>query len=415
MDKNLNKEQKHTETPKEHFHKEEKKESKFWKNKPMMKSGELSYKSSRLINLNDKKIYNSETSNILPDTLVWKVIESNDKDMLINVCNFLNVYYKEKNNIIFTNELLQFILGNDGFIMSIVSKNNIICGVVCVSFKKIIILDKNQKFACTQFLCSHPKFRNRGLTETLINEVIRYINIKKEIQQGLFITNNKIARPCATMRKYYRPINYHKLVKLDFLKLDGKEDVIHKKFAPSLTEESLNYIPMKKEHIDKVYEFYNIYKSQYNISVSYTKEELENLLLNNDIVKSYVILNQSNDNIIDFISYSQIQYKCTNNEIINAGQIFLYSLLNEYGESMMNNLIKIMNKNNIDIIYANDDKNITNILLTEKFSSTDDSDIETYEKIYEYKFIKKEKKYVYLFNWECPYLSSDKLNFDFII
>jgi hypothetical protein len=39
---------------------------------------------------------------------------------------------------------------------------------------------------------------------------------------------------------------------------------------------------------------------------------------------------------------------------------------------MMNNIIKIMNKNNIDIIYTNDDKNITNTLLSEKYNYDED-------------------------------------------
>jgi hypothetical protein len=422
MSKNLNKVTKQTEkntdssSANNETKKEIKKESKFWKNKPMMKHIDLYNKSSQITNLNEQKLYCNEKSNILPDKLDWNITEPNNDDGLNQICNFLNMYYKEENNIQFTVDFLKFVLGNDGFIMSIISKNsNIICGAVCVSIKRVVILDRNKNFAHANFLCSHPKFIKKGLVETLMNELIRYINVNKKIQQGFFITNNNISQPCATIRKYYRPINYHKLAKSDFLKLEGKENTIHNKFALSSIEESTNYISMQKEHVDKVYELYKIYTSQYNMSIYYTKDELENLLLNNNIVKSYVILSESSKEIIDFVSYYHIQYKCKNDELVNAGYLFLYSLLNEYSESMLNNLIKIMNKNDIDIIYVNDDKSIINTLLTEKYNSNEDSDIDTYDKIYEHKFIKKEKRHVYLFNWECPYLSSDKLNLDFVL
>jgi glycylpeptide N-tetradecanoyltransferase len=395
---------------------ETKKESKFWKNKPIMKHINLHNKSSQIINLNEYKIYCNEKSNTLPNKLDWNITESNNDNGLNDICNFLNMYYKEKNNVQFTPEFLKFVLGNDGFVMSIVSKDsNIICGVVCTSIKRIIVLDRNKKFAYINFLCTHPKFKKKGLVETLLNELIRYINVNKKIQQGLFLTNNKISQSCATIRKYYRPINYHKLAKSNFLKLDGKENAIHNKFSLLSSDYSDNYISMKKEHIDKVYDLYKIYTSQYNMSVFYTKEDLENLLLNNNIVKSYVILSESTQEVIDFVSYYHMQYKCENNETINAGYLFLYSLLNEYSESLLNNLIKIMNKNNIDIVYVNDDKSISNTLLTEKYDLNEDSDIESYDKIFEHKFIKDEKNYIYLFNWECPYLSPEKINIDLIL
>lgn len=414
MSKELSKESNKIETNKSLSNNQ--KTSKFWKSKPLMKESDIFCRTSRLSDLNEKILYKGNNNNFLPDKLTWNTIEYKDKESLAVVSNFLNLYYKENNNINFTTELLQLILGGDGFVLSIVTKNsNALCGVVCVNIRKMIVYDKNQNFAFTNFLCSHPKYRKKGLMETISNELIRYLNVEKNIQQGIFFSKNKISQPFVSLRKYYRPLNYNRLVDLEFLKIEGKNDVIHNKFSMCNSQISPNYISMEKNHLNKVYELLNKYKSQFNISFYYTKNELENILLNNNIVKSYVILDESKEEIIDFISYYKIQYKGKNNGLVNAGYIFLYSLLKEYGESMLNNLIKIMNNDNIDIIYSYDDKNTMNILLSEKYNSNEDSDIETYDKVYEYKFIKKEKKYGYLFNWEVPILTPEKTFFDFIL
>jgi hypothetical protein len=391
------------------------KERKFWKNKPMMKTNDFVSSSSRIDDLNEKFLYNGNNQHVLPEQMSWNIIEMTDEKSLSVVCEFLNTYYCEKNNIYFTSQFLNFVLGEKGFILSIVSKNNnALCGVVCVSVKNMIVYDKIREFALPNFLCAHPKFRKKGIAETMMNELIRYTNVKKNIQQGIFPSNTKLSlalQPCTVLRKYHRPINYNKLFDSGFMKIDGKENVIHNKFAVSSQDAPLdNYILMKKEHIDKVFDLYNNYMSQYNVSCKYTKEEFENLLLNNNIVKSYVITDNSCANIVDFVSYCQVQYKGTNGNTVNAGHIFLYSLLKEYGESMMTNLIKLMNKNGIDVAITNDDSAIIDTILSEKYNGGEDSDIETYEKVYEHKFLKKQKVYVNLFNWEYPFLTPDKVN-----
>jgi hypothetical protein len=391
-----------------------KRESKFWKNKPMMEGNMFSSNSSKIDNLNDRFLYNGQKSHILPEILDWKITESSDDASLSIVSKFLNLYYKEKNNMILTADFLKTILGKEGFILSIVTKNNnSLCGVVCVSIKKMQVFDKNQKFVHANFLCAHPKFRKKGIAEVMINELIRYVNIEKKIQQGLFVSDKKISNPCTVIRRYYRPINYCKLAESNFLKLDGKDNVIHNKFSLPTSENPSNYKLMTDEHIDKVYQLYNEYMCQFNVSIFYTKQELKELLIDNNFIKSYVIVNDSND-VIDFVSYYTIEYQTESKDVINVGQVFLYSLLKEYGESMMNNLIKIMNNDNIDIVFVNDDKNMINVLLTEKYCENEDSDSDTYERVFEHKFLKEDKKNVYLFNWECCQVSSNKVNLDFI-
>jgi hypothetical protein len=391
----------------------------FWNDKPIMNENDFISTSNKITNLNEKYIFNSNLNLPLPNQVTWNIINNNNSDcekQLSVVCDFLNNYYYNNCdynlNINFNIQLLKFILGNDGFILSIVSKlNNALCCIACVGFTDVIIYDKKEKFANVNFICSHPKYRKKGIAETMMNELIRYINIEKKTQQGFFISNKKIhqqMKSCSVYRKYMRPLNYKKLHDTKVMKIEGDENIIHNKFSLTKTEDEsiqLNYIDMTIEHIDDVYILYNKYTSQLNMSHYYTKKQLENILLNNNIVKSFVIKNDGK--IIDFISYCQIEYK--NN--IRAGHIFLYSMVNEYSESLMRNLIKIMSKNGIDIIITNDNSHGIEMLLSEKYDDDNcESEMETYDKIYENKFVKKTKNYINLFNWACPFLSSDKTN-----
>lgn len=397
-------------------------ESKYWKNKPVSQLNSFVYNSSRIENLVETE------QSFLPEPMAFNVIKISDANNINVVCTFLQKYYQEKNSIVFTANLLKFVLGEKGEVLTIINKkNNAVCGVVCVGFKNVVILDKIENFAFVNFLCAHPVYRKKGIAETLINELIRYVKTEHNIQQGSFLSKEKLFRQCSVIRKYQRPLNYNKLYETEFFVIEddtqnkekNKEKkvlTLHKRFLVEDDTYSDNYIKMEREHVNKVFELYNNYMSQYNISCKYTQKELENLLLDTDFVKSYVILDDTK-NIVDFTSYCVIQYLGKDNVVVNAGHVFLYSLLKEYGDSMMNNLVKIMNKNKIDIVYTNDDTGMSDNLITEKYDSEEkceNSDIETYEKVYEHKFLKKQKLYLNLFNWECPFLTPEKVSLFFI-
>lgn len=377
--------------------------SKYWKTKPVLKSEEFVVKSSEIENLQNRSLYNKNEPINIPSTLEWNI--NNDKQ---KVCDFLNKYYSDTYpKLVFTVELLSLCV-NTGFILSIVNKQTLeLCGVICCEIKNTVIFDKKEKFAHAKFLCAHPLYRKKNIAQTLMTELTRYLFMNYKISQGYFTTKNKVIEPLTTLRVYRRPINYLKLYNNKFMNLPGNSNTIHKKYIVDKLPNS-NYQLMQKEHIDIVYDLYNYYMSKFNFYSLYTKTELENVLLN-DVVKSYVILNENK--VVDFVSYYCVNYD-TNNELIHTGHLFLYTLNSEYGEFVFDQVLKIMASNNIDILITNDTMAISDIILSTKSNSNnEESDSDSYTHIYEHKCLKEKKVYLNLFNWKCPYVSSDRISY----
>lgn len=373
-------------------------ESNFWKNKPVMKCGNPI--SSEIIKLDNKKIYDSDIETSLPQTLKWQIYKkSNDE-----ICNFLNKFYDTINTtkIVFTNDLIDFLIGDNNVILCVVVKETqSICGLICGSIDNMVIFDKIENFCNVMMLCVDYEFRNKKLSQILINELSRFMFKNHNISHGIFESKTKISMPVTTVCKYIRPLNYKKLIELKFISTQDKDiEKMHKKFL--LNTSNIEYVPMKNEYLDDVYKLYLMYMQKFNIHKKYTKDVFSKKISNN-VVKTYVII--QNDKIIDFASYIPIKYETNDNQIINVGSVYMYSLLNEVGDVMINNIMKIMLNDNMDAIIMNDTMNGDDILII------GDEDKELFDKIYEHRFIKRDKKYLNLFNWQCEQLPSCRISY----
>jgi hypothetical protein len=402
---------------------------KFWGNKPVSRLGGFTCESLRLENLNNISNFNSSTPAPLPNGVQWGVVQITDNESLTVICYFLHKFYQEKNNLKFTPDLLKFLLGETGQILTITNqKSNAICGVVCVEFKNLTVLNKTEQFAFPHFLCAHPVYRKKGIAEILMTELVRYVNVNKGIQQGCFLSKTQLFQQVSCVRKYQRPLNYNVLHDANFFVIENCETpspiqtdekrkknkaVVHKKFAITDANVSENYVILESKHVDQVWTLYNNYIAQHNISYQYTKDEFKNIILN-DMVKAYVIYDEEKKNIIDFTSYLALTYYGNDNKEISVGHVFLHTIIKESGDLMLNNLLKIMNNNGVDMAYASDNAGLNDTLIVETWDNDKCSDSESYEKFYENKFLKKQKSYLNLFNWDCPGLTPDKVNLFFI-
>jgi ribosomal protein S18 acetylase RimI-like enzyme len=383
----------------------------FWQTKPVLKKGDFVYKSTEIDNLNNRSIYNSSVPSKLPDIMEWKLIDRANNSEMNNACEFLTRYYTLKNpKIHFSLDLLDWCLGADGVVLTIINKKTkAIAGIICCEIQNTVVYERIEKFAHTQFLCTHPVYRGKNMAKLLINELSRHLFMKCGISQGIFESEEKLMQPTSTIRIYARPLNYNKLHRTEFIMTEEKNiDTLHKNFLITDGLDS-NYLIMQESHMEEVYKLYNLYISKFNMSRKYTKKELTATLLNNKIVKSYVVM--SDDKIVDFVSYCNIQYD-TETDPVNAAYLFLYTLNTEYGESMVDHVLRIMAAKDVDIMITNDSMVMNDIILTAKYDVDEyDSDSESYSKVFEHKLLKQEKKYVNLFNWKCPYIPADRLSF----
>lgn len=386
----------------------------FWKNKPVIQFDEFSTVSQQIEDdLTKRKVYGNDDSIILPNSMKWIFIDMKDDNILNSVVDFLKLYYindiKNKFKLDYTIEFLKWAIGEDGFMIAIVSKiNNIICGVVGASIRKITVFDKTEKFGIVNFLCAHPIYIKKKIAFTLIDEIIRRI-VKYGINRGCFTTERCVPTPITVMRYYYRPINYIKLQKHGFTYIEGNPEIIQNKF---MIKDSISkdYIQMQEEHILESLKLYILFMSRFNIYCNYTEQEFKNILLDNKFVKSYVIMNDNK--VIDFVSYYELSYFMDDSiDKINAGYLFLHSCNNISIDEIIENLLKLMKYNNIDILNITDNMLMSEVILTKVFKNDENSDNEDCEKVYEHKFLKRNKKLHFnFFNWRCPEITPKQIS-----
>lgn len=378
----------------------------FWKNKPVSSFDEMSLGSQKIEDdLSKRRVYGEKTPIKLPDSMKWVTIDLEDSVMMDTVVSFLRMYYlidvKKKFKLDYTADFIKWALGNDGIMIAIVTKdNNTICGIIGTSFKTMTIFNKIEKFAVVDFLCSHPFYRKKKIAFTLIDEIVRRI-VSNGVHQGCFTTERCVPSPTTVIRYYHRPINYIKLQKYGFTDVGGKPDKVQEKFTIKGVLPS-NCVPMTPDHIQHITKLHKKFMSRFNIYCNYSEDDMKHLLLNNNYVKSYVIT--ENEQIVDFLSYYLLPYFMDNeNDKINAAYLFLYSCNNISNDTMIENILKICNNNGIDILNVTDTGTMSDALLTKDIGNDDDSDIESYEHVYEHKFLKGSGKLHFnFFNWKCP-------------
>ena len=386
----------------------------YWKNKPVSNFDETPVFSKNIeTDLTQRKVYGNDEPIKLPSSMKWVEIDINDTANIETICKFLRAYYlvddSGKYKLDYTKEFVKWAIESNGILLTIVSeKNNAICGVVSASFRNMTVFEGKQTFGVVNFLCAHPVYRKKKIAYTLIDEIIRRI-VKKGVHQGCFTTERCVPSPTSTLRFYHRPINYVKLNKFGFtdLELDKtpeqkNPEKIQKKIAVEPVIPS-SYKPMELKHIPDVYRVYNKYINKYNIYSNYTTKELEHFLLNSDTVSSYVIVDNDNE-IVDFVSYYKLNYFMDDTvEKITTAYLFLYSCNEINSTDFIDNLLKVVSHNKLDMLNVTDTMIISDCLFTHETTNGYDSDEDTYSKQYQHGFLKGSGKLHFnFFNWKCP-------------
>ncbi len=383
----------------------------FWKNKPVTKFEDIYTDSTNIEKrLSDRNVYAQEEPIKLPNNMEWVQIDLNDNVALEPIVKFLRLHYlvdpSNKFKLDYTAEFIRWTLGKDGILLAIVSKTNgAICGTIAASFNNIRVFDTTQKFGVVNYLCGHPIYRKKKIAFTLIDEITRRI-VKLGVNQGCFTTERCVPSPTTTLRYYHRPLNYLKLSKHKFTEMDGGiPEKHHEKFLIK-GEASDKYVKVNKSHIHDILKVFNVFMTRFNIHCVYTEKELEYMLIN-DFVRSYVELDDDK-NVIDFVSYYKLPYVIEGEEEkINAGYIFLYTCNSTAGDEMMTQLLRLVSRDDtLDIFTVTDTMIIQDTLLIKHLPLDYDSDVDSYQKPYQHKFMRGSGKIHFnFFNWKCSTVS----------
>lgn len=411
----------------------------FWKNKPVPKVGSYLSMRNGPIDKNYGKdgLYKS-TEPIKVPPLEWRLLKNSEDgyDKLVNHTTlFLNKYdYIEENENyrpLLTPDHVRLMLGSNGEILALMYKTTMV-GVIGWCTQSIKINKNSENVTHVKFICVHPKYRQKydkkgklvedgGIVNALLDETLRRVcsdieqnteqNTEKDNNYGMFFTERFVPHPFTATRRYYRPLNYSKLLKHKFTLLEGDEKQIHKRFLDS-TEPAAYYHKATKDDLDSMLNVYEKYREMFNVSLNLNRNDLE-ILLFNPVVRTYVMKSKSTNKVIDFVSVV-LQDKQINQEkdTIRSAHLFLYTCDREDPSLLGTNLIRLLLRDEkLDLLYVNDTNQSRDMVLSyTKHPDTDSDEEEDGNKTYDMLFMKDHRKmYVNLFNYKTDYMQAYQL------
>jgi glycylpeptide N-tetradecanoyltransferase len=393
----------------------------FWKGKPVSKFSDVVYNSNIIEqDISTRTNYSSETPLTLPKGLEWKEITTFSESMLSQVCLFLNTYStqsdKQKFKMEYTTDLIRLALGEQfGTILMIISqKTGSIFGLIGYTINNLTVFSQSEGFGVCHFLCVHPQYRKKNVANILIDEGIkRLLHGKYGLSLSCFMTEKCVPSPVCCVRQYRRPINYELLHRLKFcaLQKDCTEKDIKNFEVHGAIDQSI--IKMTTDHLKQVLKLLKEFNMRFNVCRNYTIDELESELINNASVNSYVVLGKDMT-VIDFFSFYDVNYlQCDKEktEVIKSRNFYLYSCVNATQDFILQNSLRIAQRDKIDVVNTTDIMLISNSILTKEFDVGEDSDSDDRGKVYEYKFVRGGSKiYLNFFNWKCPKIKPVQLS-----
>lgn len=313
---------------------------KYWDTKPVPKIGEI----NGVVKIIDPDLkLKFQTQKKMFEPYTWIEFDlSNDKQM-DDICAFLNKNYVcDKNDslkLYYTKEYIRWSLGFSDKLPNSKSKiigihcNGIIGGIIGASIKKCQIFEKELEIADINYLCIHPKLREKGLAQMFIDEITRQM-CNEDVIIGSFTTERYVPTPICKIEFYHRPLNYEKLYNAKFVRLENGVS-LQKAISTFAIQYKHKYkvVKMKEEHYNEVYKLLCKYQDKYNFYEKYSLEEFIHYFKNSNIVSSYIILD--NGEILDFFSYYNLPSYVIASEInnklpkfINAVYMHTYTSLN---------------------------------------------------------------------------------------
>ena len=210
--------------------------------------------------------------------------------------------------------------------------------------------------AIVNFLSVHKDYRNKSINSYPISSILKQELFKHVVHDnlniyGLFTIAYSDKKPLTNLntsmqnfyfinklRYYHRPINVKKLVKNNYLPKEIEE------FKYLIKETVKTLLPMRENHIKMVTEILN--NSEYKLKYNYTKDEVKNIFLNNDVCKTYVQL--QNDKVTNIVSFYILPSKIKESNIkLNIAYIY-YCTLNNYNELLL--ILKISKMPNVMVV-----------------------------------------------------------------
>lgn len=399
-------------------------QSKYWKNRPVMKVNERIINVKQIQNDSDmEKTYRCDNWTKLPYGYSWEKIDICDYENMIKVCDFLSSHYRRGTDsdyiIKYDVDRINWEMCHKGYFLLVNNKRdekNDIAGVIGFTYRTVQLMSNRYTVTEPMYMCCSKQYKGTGIPKVLMDEVVRQ-SMLFYINKGIFCNNRIVSRPVATIRQYSRPLNYKKLREHDFIEISGvDDDVVHQKTKINLKPNRRYVIAEKtEENIDIIYDMYNQYMLTFNLHMVLTKKEIENYMFDDKYVKTVFVMSEDTPHRpIDFVTYNfydiidttiDSNTETTKDNIIKAANILMYSSNNVRSDLLFINILKQISYDKIHIVYINDMMHSNEAILSNVKNADEDTDDEEETAAYDMNIVKTLKKtFITLYNIECESL-----------
>jgi len=332
---------------------------KFWKNQPIedinsIEPGKIINKPIEIKTVADvqKEPYS------LPEGYEWHTFNLNDETDLNLIYSFLLEYYV--NNPIatkrfhYSKELLKWFLISEynDLILGVKYKNKIyatICGIPI----SVRILDQNIKMVEINFLCIHPRLRNKRLSPVLIKEVTRRTNLHN-IWQAFYTTSLDLPNNLFEGTYYHRFINYPKLLDLQISFVDKLDLKLGTKLYKTINNLTINLRLLEEKDCKDCWDKFNKFHEKFKISASFNEDEFKNHFLpklSAKVIYSYVVENDTG--ITDFISFFDLSTQVRGHpkyDNLKVAYGYYYFYFNTPLETLVSNSLLLLKNEGFELL-----------------------------------------------------------------
>lgn len=364
----------------------------FWNNQPI----DISKNSieSKIIDNSEKEI--SKTPLNLPPGYNWVDIDLTNENSLNKLVVFLCKYYNsvedDDKTTDYNSKFLKWVLMQPNYFPDLivsVEANDKIVAFICGIPMDMIIHNKNVKLIEINFLCIHPKLRNKRLAPVLIREITRRTNLHN-IWTAIYTGGLDLPNCLVTCIYYHRPLNIPKLLDLNFLVLSKNmtENMCIKLFK-ILDKTTINIRKLTENDCEICCLKFNDFHKKFKVGIQFSLEYFKQHFLE---ISSYVV--ETNGIITDFVSFYRLDILIKNNKYtnINKYNLYYYFYFETKLDILVNNALYLIKKEGGDVVNCldqYDNKQFIDKLLFK-------------EGTFNLNF--------YLYNWMCPIIEKHDMS-----
>ncbi|XP_020792388.1 glycylpeptide N-tetradecanoyltransferase 1b [Boleophthalmus pectinirostris] len=342
----------------------------------------------------------------LPQGFSWDTLNLSSAAVLKELCTLLSENFtQDDDNTIrlgFSEEYLKWALQCPQWLPQWhcgvrVHSNKKLVGFIAAVPADVKVYDKEIKMVQVRLLCVHKKLRLKRMTPVLIRELTRRVNQQGTLQ-ALYTADIVLPTPLSTCKYWHRPLNPRKLMDLNYSGVKqniGVQTAVKINKLPDVIK-TQGLRPMTTDDIAAVHSLLQSNKSMFDLSTSFSVEEVEHWLLpRENLVYSYVIQGEDGGLTGAFSFYglsSKVLNHFLHTELREAQLLFCICSSADPVELMQDALI-LAKKKGFDIFRALDVMDNKSFLEKLKFNISSNS------------------LNFYLYNWQCPTINPDKVGF----